>query len=62
MSLAERKTSIGDTQVDFQIDDYTRWRLLEGLDDISLTLQKEQAITDFEATRPAWMPTTLPVR
>ena len=62
VSLEDRKISVGDLQVDFQIDDYTRWRLLEGLDDISLTLQNEQAITDFEATRPAWMPTTLPVR
>ena len=62
MSLEDRKISVGELQVDFQIDDYTRWRLLEGLDDISLTLQNEQAITDFEATRPAWMPTTLPVR
>ncbi len=62
VSLEDRKISVGDLQIDFQIDDYTRWRLLEGLDDISLTLQNEQAITDFEATRPAWMPTTLPVR
>lgn len=62
VSLEDRKISVGDLQVDFQIDDYTRWRLLEGLDDISLTLQNEQAITDFEAIRPAWMPTTLPVR
>ena len=45
----KRQISVGDLQVDFQIDDYTRWRLLEGLDDISLTLQNEQAITDFEA-------------
>ncbi len=48
--------------VPFQIDDYARWRLLEGLDDISLTLRNEQAITDFEAKRPAWMPRTLPER
>ncbi|WP_072314095.1 3-isopropylmalate dehydratase small subunit [Agrococcus sp. Marseille-P2731] len=46
----------------FQIDDYTRWRLLEGLDDIALTLRDEAAITAFEANRPAWMPTTQPVR
>lgn len=57
--------AIGDSPaftVPFQIDDYARWRLLEGLDDISLTLRNEQAITDFEAKRPAWMPRTLPVR
>ena len=62
VSLEDRTVTVGDLTVPFQIDDYTRWRLLEGLDDISLTLQNEQAITDFEATRPAWMPTTLPVR
>ena len=62
ISLDDSKISVGELQVDFQIDDYTRWRLIEGLDDISLTLQNEQAITGFEATRPAWMPTTLPVQ
>ncbi len=62
VSLEDRTVTVGDLTVSFQIDDYTRWRLLEGLDDISLTLQNEQAITDFEAKRPAWMPTTLPVR
>jgi 3-isopropylmalate/(R)-2-methylmalate dehydratase small subunit len=43
----------------FQIDDYTRWRLMEGLDDIGLTLRHEDAITAFEATRPAWLPSTV---
>jgi len=62
VSLEDRTVSVGDLVVPFQIDDYTRWRLLEGLDDISLTLQNEQAITDYEAKRPSWMPTTLPVR
>ncbi len=61
VNLEERTVSAGDVTVSFQIDDYTRWRLLEGLDDISLTLRNEQAITDFEAHRPSWMPTTLPV-
>ena len=46
----------------FQIDDYTRWRLLEGLDDIGLTLRHEEAITAYEATRPGFKPTTLPAR
>jgi 3-isopropylmalate/(R)-2-methylmalate dehydratase small subunit len=45
--------------VPFQIDDYTRWRLMEGLDDIGLTLRHENAITAFEATRPSWLPATL---
>lgn len=62
VSLEDRTVSVGDLTVPFQIDDYTRWRLLEGLDDISLTLRDEQAITDFEAGRPSWMPTTLPIR
>ena len=45
-----------------EIDDYTRWRLMEGLDDIGLTLQHEADITSFEQTRPAFLPTTLPAR
>src|SRR3954447_18219309 len=40
----------------FDIDDYTRWRLLEGLDDISITLSHDADIASFEATRPAWKP------
>jgi 3-isopropylmalate/(R)-2-methylmalate dehydratase small subunit len=43
----------------FDIDDYTRWRLLEGLDDIGITLGHEADITTFEATRPSWKPATL---
>jgi 3-isopropylmalate/(R)-2-methylmalate dehydratase small subunit len=43
----------------FQIDDYTRWRLMEGLDDIGLTLRHEGAITAFEASRPSFLPATL---
>lgn len=61
VSLEDRTVSVGDLTVSFEIDDYTRWRLMEGLDDISLTLQNEQAITDFEAKRPSWMPRTLPI-
>ena len=61
VSLEDRTVTAGELTVPFQIDDYTRWRLIEGLDDISLTLRDEQAITNFEAKRPSWMPTTLPV-
>ena len=43
----------------FDIDDYTRWRLLEGLDDIDITLRHEAEISSFETTRPSWRPTTL---
>ncbi|WP_400999186.1 3-isopropylmalate dehydratase small subunit [Agromyces sp. GXQ0307] len=62
VDLVERTVSIGSLTVAFDIDDYTRWRLLEGLDDIGLTLRDEQAISDFEATRAGWRPTTLPIR
>ena len=46
----------------FDVDDYTRWRLLEGLDDIGLTLSHESDIAAFEARRPVWKPATLPAR
>jgi 3-isopropylmalate/(R)-2-methylmalate dehydratase small subunit len=62
VNLEERTVTAGDLAFGFEIDDYTRWRLMEGLDDIGLTLRDEQTITDFEATRPAWMPETLPAR
>lgn len=62
VNLEESTVSAGNITVPFQVDDYARWRLLEGLDDISLTLRDEQAITDFESKRPSWMPKTLPVR
>jgi 3-isopropylmalate/(R)-2-methylmalate dehydratase small subunit len=45
----------------FRVDDYTRWRLLEGLDDIGLTMRHAESITEFERDRPLWMPTTTPV-
>jgi len=47
-----------DLDVSFPLDDHTQHRLLEGLDDIGLTLQHEAEITTFESSRPAWMPTT----
>jgi 3-isopropylmalate/(R)-2-methylmalate dehydratase small subunit len=47
-----------DETAPFAIDDYTRWRLLEGLDDVDLTLRHDDAISSFETTRPAWMPVT----
>ena len=45
----------------FTIDDYTAWRLLEGLDDIGLTLRKRDEIKAYENGRPSWKPRTLPV-
>ena len=62
INLVEQTATIGDLSVHFDIDEYTKWRLLEGLDDIGLTLRDEQAITDFEAKRPTWMPKTLPAK
>ncbi|MGL4256252.1 MAG: 3-isopropylmalate dehydratase small subunit [Microbacterium sp.] len=61
VDLHTRRATIGDRQVAFDIDDYTRWRLLEGLDDIGLTLRDEDRIAQFEARREAWRPRTLPV-
>ena len=62
VNLIEQTASIGELTVHFDIDEYTKWRLLEGLDDIGLTLRDEQAITDFESKRAAWRPKTLPAR
>lgn len=62
VDLEKKTVSVGDLVVPFQIDDYTRWRIMEGLDDIGLTLRDEQAITDFEAKRDAWRPKTLPAK
>lgn len=62
VDLNERTARLGALQVTFDIDDYTRWRLLEGLDDIGLTLRDEARIAEFEAGRASWLPRTLPVR
>jgi 3-isopropylmalate/(R)-2-methylmalate dehydratase small subunit len=62
IDLVQRTATLGDLTVEFSIDEYTRWRLLEGLDDIGLTLRDESSITDFEARRPNWMPKTIPAK
>ncbi len=62
VDLLARTAAIGALSVPFEIDDYTRWRLLEGLDDIGLTLRNEAQITEFEARRESWRPKTLPVK
>ncbi|HWG01379.1 MAG TPA: 3-isopropylmalate dehydratase small subunit [Trebonia sp.] len=49
----------GGLSAPFEIDDYTRWRLMEGLDDIGLTLRHEDGIAAFETSRPSWLPATL---
>ena len=56
VDLVSRTVTAGDIVAPFEVDDYTRWRLLEGLDDISLTLRHEQQVTDFESRRPAYKP------
>jgi len=62
VDLVAKTVSIGDHTASFEIDDYTRWRLLEGLDDIGLTLRDEAHITEFEARRESWRPRTIPER
>lgn len=62
VDLVAKSARVGDLTVSFEIDDYTRWRLLEGLDDIGLTLRNEARITEFESQRESWRPRTLPAR
>ena len=62
VDLIGRTVTAGDDVYAFTIDDYTRHRLLEGLDDIALTLQHVDDIEAYEARRPAWLPRTLPAR
>ncbi|RSN59745.1 3-isopropylmalate dehydratase small subunit [Actinomadura sp. WAC 06369] len=59
VDLEKREVRYGAETASFEIDDYTRWRLMEGLDDIGLTLRHAEAIADFEATRQPWKPVTL---
>lgn len=62
VDLETRTVSYNDVTVPFELDDYTRWRLMEGLDDIGLTLKHTDSIDAFEAKRPSYKPTTLPIR
>ena len=62
VSLEDRTVTCGDVTVPFEIDDYVRWRLMEGLDDVGLTLAHEADITAFESKREAWRPKTLPAK
>ena len=59
VDLENRQVRYGSTTLSFAIDDYTRWRLIEGLDDIGLTLKHVDAISAFEKARPAYKPVTL---
>jgi 3-isopropylmalate/(R)-2-methylmalate dehydratase small subunit len=58
VDLEAREVRWSDQMAPFALDDYTRWRLMEGLDDIGLSLRHEAEISDFERRRPAFLPTT----
>jgi 3-isopropylmalate/(R)-2-methylmalate dehydratase small subunit len=62
VNLEAKTVSYGDTTTAFEIDDYVRWRLMEGLDDIGLTLANSDSIDSFENSRAAHKPKTLPIR
>jgi 3-isopropylmalate/(R)-2-methylmalate dehydratase small subunit len=62
VDLAARTVSYADATLNFVIDDYTRWRLMEGLDDIGLTFTKINEVTKFEEKRAVYKPKTLPIR
>jgi 3-isopropylmalate/(R)-2-methylmalate dehydratase small subunit len=62
VDLDSRTVSYSDVTIAFELDDYTRWRLMEGLDDISLTLKQTDSIDAFEAKRASYKPKTLPIR
>ena len=58
VDLEARELRAGDVVAPFELDDFTRWRLMEGLDDIGLTLRHDEQISGYEAQRPAFLPTT----
>ena len=61
VDLVARQLRAGDLVAEFPLDDFTRWRLMEGLDDIGLTLRQDSDIAAYEASRPPHLPTTVPV-
>ena len=62
VDLESRSVSYNDVVLGFAIDDYTRWRLMEGLDDIGLTIKNSDSIDIFERLRQEFKPATLPIR
>jgi 3-isopropylmalate/(R)-2-methylmalate dehydratase small subunit len=62
VDLDSRTVSYGSKTIAFELDDYTRWRLMEGLDDIGLTLAQAASIDTFESNRSSLKPATLPIR
>ena len=61
VDLEAKAVSYNGKSIGFEIDDYTRWRLMEGLDDIGLTLKNIDSVSKFEQSRPSFKPKTLPV-
>jgi 3-isopropylmalate/(R)-2-methylmalate dehydratase small subunit len=62
VDLPSQEIRVNDVVIRFGIDEYTKWRLTEGLDDIGITLQSEDAIAAYEAKRESWKPKTLPAK
>jgi 3-isopropylmalate/(R)-2-methylmalate dehydratase small subunit len=62
VDLPAQQVILGNVIVPFEIDEYTKWRLMEGLDDIGITMQSADAIASYEAKRESWKPTTLPAK
>ncbi len=62
VDLEAKNVRLGSEVFPFELDDYTRWRLMEGLDDIGLTLKNIDAVSAYESARPAYKPKTLPAR
>ena len=62
VDLESRTVSYAGISVAFELDDYTRWRLMEGLDDIGLTMKQTDSIDEFESRRTSYKPKTLPIR
>jgi 3-isopropylmalate/(R)-2-methylmalate dehydratase small subunit len=60
--LESQTISYAGVTLNFEIDDYTRWRLIEGLDDIGLTFTKIDKVTEFESKRAVFKPKTLPIK
>lgn len=62
VNLERRTVKYGNHEISFEMDDFTRWRLMEGLDDIGLTLRHTEMVDQFEAQRAEFKPKTLPIR
>ena len=62
VDLEKKNITYGQKSISFELDDYVRWRLMEGLDDIGLTLQKIDEVSAFESKRASYKPKTLPIK